>query len=170
MPQVHKLGVGVKKLGVASHLGGTSGPRLLGAARAAAEAEAKTKQEDRLAREVRDAARHLNESVRDVANRLNSEIQSDYYHCVVYQNREQRLAFEAATGVKTAPDGLYVDGQELAKALGIDLPPGPPEWREATPSKTWEALARPVTPLPEDTSGGTGLEDPIPPDDDSRAD
>ena len=47
---------------------------------------------------------------------------SEYWACLCFQTREQKEAFLAALGVLYLGD-KYLDGQEVAKKLGISLPP-----------------------------------------------
>jgi hypothetical protein len=46
-----------------------------------------------------------------------------YWFGVYFQNRHQKEAFIAAIGAMELTEGQYIDGNELAKVMGIALPP-----------------------------------------------
>ena len=55
------------------------------------------------------------------AERFKDATDSGYYSCLVFENREQLDAFLTGIGMLNRGD-LYLDGREVARALGIDLP------------------------------------------------
>ena len=62
------------------------------------------------------------ERAQQEAERFQDATDTGYYTCVVFSNRAQNDAFLEAIG-KLGKDDLYLDGRDLARIMGIDLPP-----------------------------------------------
>ena len=62
----------------------------------------------------------------DEANRFALATDSEYWTCICFQTREQKEHFLAALDILKFADqstgGRYLDGQEVAKQLGVTLP------------------------------------------------
>lgn len=62
----------------------------------------------------------------DEANRFALATDSEYWACICFQTREQKEHFLAALDILKFTDqstgGRYLDGQEVAKQLGVTLP------------------------------------------------
>lgn len=63
----------------------------------------------------------------DESNRFALATDSEYWACICFQTREQKEHFLAALDILKFADqstgGRYLDGQEVAKQLGVTLPP-----------------------------------------------
>lgn len=56
------------------------------------------------------------------AQRFQDATDTGYYSCLVFENRDQLDAFLSGIGMLNDSD-LYLDGREVAKRMGIELPP-----------------------------------------------
>jgi muconolactone delta-isomerase len=63
-------------------------------------------------------------SLKNVWAKFDAYMDSEYWACVVFQSRDQAEAFNRAMGL--SPGDRYIDGQKLAKRLGVKLPPDKP--------------------------------------------
>lgn len=71
---------------------------------------------------------------KDESNQKMAALDSNYWFCVCFQTREQKDAFLKA--VKWFEHGdKYLDGQFVAKKLGVSLPPVKLKFNERTESK-----------------------------------
>ena len=76
------------------------------------------------------------------AERLELATNSDYWFCVCFATQAQREAF--LTAVHWTDLGVrYLDGREIAKRMGLDLP-ADPVWREPRRSSSWDDLSMTV--------------------------
>lgn len=64
-----------------------------------------------------------------------------YYTCVVFGTRAQNDAFLEAIG-KLGDDDLYIDGRDLAKLMGIELPSGMGGGTPGKVDKTFAGMVR----------------------------
>ena len=64
------------------------------------------------------------ERMKAEAERYKAATSVDYFFVVVCNSGEQAEALLKGMGAPT--DKLYVDGRQIAKTLGIDIPPDPP--------------------------------------------
>lgn len=131
---------------------------LVGQGKKLAEEQEQEDLEARMEREMRDLERNLNESMNDVSERLAAERAMDYSVTLCFQTQAQKLAFMALVKWDDIRDGpTYLDGDLMAKKLGLVLPPGPDWGRSyAKPKPRFAALAMdppPAVPLAEETGG-----------------
>jgi hypothetical protein len=76
------------------------------------------------------------------AERMELATNSDYWLCLCFATQAQRDAFLAATNWRDL--GVrYLDGREIARRQGIELPPDP-VWPNARRDTTWDAYAMTV--------------------------
>lgn len=76
------------------------------------------------------------------AERMELATNSDYWFCVCFATLAQRDAFLAATGWRDL--GLrYLDGRDVARRMGHDLPPDP-VWPNAHRERSWDQYAMTV--------------------------
>jgi hypothetical protein len=103
---------------------------------------AKEHKEAMVAKDDKEAEeRGLRESLTSQKSRMKAEMQWDFFCCVIFQSEEQRRAFlEAIRWNWKERGGIYIDGQELAKAIGVALPPGP-TWKNGEPKDIWEQFS-----------------------------
>ena len=68
---------------------------------------------------------------------------TEFWFAVCFQSRDQKDAFLLATGwmEQTGDSDKYLDGQKLAQALNVKLPPGPVWNRRVRENKRFAALA-----------------------------
>jgi hypothetical protein len=78
---------------------------------------------------LREGEETFSEAMRRVDSRLEAEAEADFYTCVVFQTRAQRDAFLQRLGYGPDEDTSFLDGEELARRMGVPVPPGPP-WLE----------------------------------------
>ncbi len=78
---------------------------------------------------------------KDESARFNEVTDSEYWFAVCFKTRAQREAFLAA--IKQSPDGKYLDGEAIARALGIELPEADVKFHDVSRvDKTWIEFAR----------------------------
>lgn len=70
-------------------------------------------------------------------------LDSEHWFCVCFMTREQKDAFLNATGWTVMGD-KYIDGNELADVMKIELPAGEIKFRKAKPDKQWDELSLPL--------------------------
>jgi hypothetical protein len=105
----------------------------------------------------KDAEKELTEiqkAFRKDAKRFRDDFESmtdpEFWCAFVFQNREQKEAFLKALGLLTHGD-KYLDGQFVARKLGITLPEASQKFYTARPSK--HAAALPVIPVTQQKGG-----------------
>ncbi|GAB3952510.1 hypothetical protein GCM10029976_090840 [Kribbella albertanoniae] len=76
------------------------------------------------------------------AERMELATNSDYWLCVCFATQAQRDAFLAATNWRDLGT-RYLDGREIARRQGIELPPDP-VWPNARRDTTWDSYAMTV--------------------------
>lgn len=69
--------------------------------------------------------------------RLVDTLDSGYYVCLVFGNRDQRETFTRALGWDVLGT-VYIDGRKVASTLGVELPPDPDLRTEVPPpARRW---------------------------------
>jgi hypothetical protein len=76
------------------------------------------------------------------ASRLETVTMADCYFCVCFATREQMDAFVDQAGWRML-FSRYIDGREVAKRMGLELPPDP-EWPASKRDATWDQFAMTV--------------------------
>ena len=75
---------------------------------------------------------------KDEGKRFALATDTEYWSCICFQTREQKEAFLAAIGVLQYGD-KYLDGELVAKALGIELPDADVPYNTSSKrDKSWE--------------------------------
>lgn len=59
------------------------------------------------------------------ASRFQDNTDTEFWAAIYFQSRAQKEAFLKAIGVDTEEEDKYIDGNKLAKTMGIELPPSP---------------------------------------------
>lgn len=68
---------------------------------------------------------------------------SEFWVCVVFQNREQKEEFLTKLGL-IADGDKYLDGQRVADAVGVELTPADVTFRDARIDPKYASLAMPL--------------------------
>jgi hypothetical protein len=76
------------------------------------------------------------------AERFELAVNTDYWMCLCFATQAQRNAFVDAAGWRDLGT-RYLDGREVARRLGYDLPPDP-EWPNSKRDTTWDKYAMTV--------------------------
>lgn len=76
------------------------------------------------------------------AERYELATNSDYWFCICFATMAQRDAFLAATDWREHGT-RYLDGRDIARRMGIDLPPDP-DWPNGKRDGSWDEFAMTV--------------------------
>lgn len=89
--------------------------------------------------EMSELLKAFKENARNEAQQFQDNTDSEYWCCVVFQNRAQKEAFLKAVGWFAHGD-KYLDGKFVAKKMGVTLPPASPRFYEEEEEKKFAAL------------------------------
>ena len=99
------------------------------------------KLEDDTKAELSETLKAFKEQAKAERKTVEDNTDSEFWFCVCFQNREQKEAFLALAGWLKHGD-KYLDGVEVAKALGFKLPEAAPTFNTGEVEKSIAALPR----------------------------
>lgn len=89
--------------------------------------------------EMSELLKAFKENARNEAQQFQDNTDSEYWCCLVFQNRDQKEAFLKAVGWFAHGD-KYLDGKFVAKKMGVALPPASPRFYEEEEERKFAAL------------------------------